>query len=87
MNAGGWVGSLALLLPLVATAAPQVSQKAAPDARGVVAYWVKCDNGDVAVIDCFKDKLHCGEQYDQPIQRVALAACAAIGPLTLFKGK
>ena len=58
----------------------------APDANGLIRYWVKCENGNVAVAECLKDQRHCGDRRDQTIAREAVAACDGIGTFTLFKG-
>lgn len=69
----------------LAMAEPMVSQQGAPDANGLIRYWVKCENGNVAVMECLKDQHHCGERRDQPIAREATVACDGIGTFTLFK--
>lgn len=79
--------TLLVAVAALARAEPVVSQQGAANAEGVIRYWVKCDNGNVAVTHCQHDQQHCGEQHDQPLAREAVAVCDGIGAFTLFKGK
>lgn len=66
-----------------AFAVPSTFKKGTPDAYGVTSYWVKCDNGNVTVVQCFRDTQRCGERSDQALQQVAIAACDSMQGLTM----
>lgn len=66
-----------------AQAAPATYKKSGPDARGIVVHWVKCENGNVATVQCHRDDAHCGAQFDRPLAREAVVACESIQGLVM----
>lgn len=67
-----------LAVSLAAAAAPATYKKAGPNAEGISTFWVKCDNGNVAVAQCLKDEAHCGVGAGNSLPREAVLVCEGI---------
>lgn len=82
-SAAAVAGLLLLLSGTAALAAPATYKKSEPDPRGVVAYWVKCEDGNVAVTQCLRDEGRCGKSWDLSLASAAVEACQGIHGLVM----